>query len=90
MAPHDRFQLDEILFDLGRDLPDVARRGVGPGDASRQSCPGDARGVVIPQVDGEERSRHALTRRLVAAFQRALLSHHGLLGARQALGWLFG
>jgi hypothetical protein len=48
MAPHDRFQLDEVLFDLQRDLPEVACRGVGAGDASRQSCPGDARGVVIP------------------------------------------
>jgi hypothetical protein len=47
-APHDRFERDEVLFDLQRDLAKVARGGVGAGDASRQSCPGDARGVMIP------------------------------------------
>ena len=26
-APHDRFQLAEVLFDLQRDLPKVARGG---------------------------------------------------------------
>ena len=47
-APHDRFERDEVLFDLQRDPAKVACGGVGAGDASRQSCPGDARGVVIP------------------------------------------
>jgi hypothetical protein len=62
-APHDGLQRDEVLVNLGRDLREVACRGTGVCDASRQARPSHTRGVVVPEVDGEERSLHALARR---------------------------
>lgn len=46
-APHDSLQRTQILFDLRRDRQKVARGGLGLGCASRESCPRDARGVMI-------------------------------------------
>lgn len=47
-APHDSLQRAQILFDLQRDRPKVARGGLCAGCACRESCSRDAGSVVIP------------------------------------------